>query len=88
MKWNSATLVNGGFKNKIILEKIYDRICPEEFIMKNRNFVFLMLAATLVSFLVSVILWFGLGNKQEAIFVGIWVPSVLSFAILLQVSKE
>tara|TARA_Y100000817_G_C16713324_1_gene480283 strand:- start:531 stop:701 length:171 start_codon:yes stop_codon:yes gene_type:complete len=56
--------------------------------MKNRNFVFLMLAATLVSFLVSVILWFGLGNKQEAIFVGIWVPSVLSFAILLQVSKE
>ncbi len=76
------------FKNKNYVRKIYDKICAEEFIMKNRNFVFLMLAATLVSFLVSVVLWFGLGNKEEAIFVGIWVPSVLSFAILLQVSKE
>ena len=56
--------------------------------MKNKNFVMLMLAATLISFLVSVVLWFAMDNKQEAIFVGIWVPSVLSFAVLLQVSKD
>ena len=42
--------------------------------MKNRNFVFLMLAATLVSFIVSVWLWFFRENQLEAIFVGIWVP--------------
>tara|TARA_B100001175_G_C18966631_1_gene383213 strand:+ start:160 stop:333 length:174 start_codon:yes stop_codon:yes gene_type:complete len=57
--------------------------------MKNRNFVFLMLAATLVSFIVSVWLWFfGENRELEAIFVGIWVPSVLSFATLLQVTKK
>tara|TARA_B100000941_G_scaffold279548_1_gene245129 strand:+ start:5086 stop:5235 length:150 start_codon:yes stop_codon:yes gene_type:complete len=48
----------------------------------------LMLAATLISFIVSVVLWFAMDNKQEAIFVGIWVPSVLSFAVLLQVSRD
>ena len=56
--------------------------------MKNRNFVFLMLAATLVSFIVSVWIWFFRENQLEAIFVGIWVPSVLSFATLLQVTKK
>ena len=35
-----------------------------------------------------VVLWFAMDNKQEAIFVGIWVPSVLSFAVLLQVSRD
>ena len=59
-----------------------------QIIMKNKNFVMLMLTATLISFIVSVVLWFAMDNKQEAIFVGIWVPSVLSFAVLLQVSRD
>ena len=33
-----------------------------------------------LSFLYSVSLWFT-GNKLEGIFVGIWVPSILAFAI-------
>ena len=40
-----------------------------------------------ISFLYSVSLWFS-GMKLEGIFVGIWVPSVLSFAVLLQVSRD
>jgi hypothetical protein len=34
------------------------------------------------SFLFSVYLWFS-GSKQEGIFVGIWVPSILSFGTLI-----
>ena len=34
------------------------------------------------SFLFSVSLWFS-GSKQEGVFVGIWVPSILSFGTLI-----
>ena len=37
----------------------------------------LILFAAFVSFVISVVLWFG-GHRQEGIFVGIWVPSILS----------
>jgi hypothetical protein len=37
-----------------------------------------ILAAAFISFLLSVFLWFS-GTKDQAIFVGIWVPSILSF---------
>lgn len=34
------------------------------------------------SFLFSVYLWFS-GSKQEGMFVGLWVPSILSFGTLI-----
>ena len=34
------------------------------------------------SFLLSVYLWFS-GSKDEGLFVGLWVPSILSFGTLL-----
>ena len=34
------------------------------------------------SFLFSVYLWFG-GSKEQGAFVGLWVPSILSFGTLL-----
>jgi len=34
------------------------------------------------SFLLSVYLWFS-GNKDEGVFVGLWVPSILSFGTLI-----
>ena len=34
------------------------------------------------SFLFSVYLWFT-GSKDEGVFVGLWVPSILSFGTLL-----
>lgn len=37
----------------------------------------LLLAAATISFVLSVSLWFA-GNKLQGIFVGLWVPSILS----------
>jgi hypothetical protein len=37
----------------------------------------LILIGAFVSFVLSVVLWFG-GDKQQGIFVGLWVPSILS----------
>ncbi|HEX2496609.1 MAG TPA: hypothetical protein VHK46_07210 [Gaiellaceae bacterium] len=38
--------------------------------------------AALISFVLSVSLWFA-GNEQEAIFVGLWVPSILALGALV-----
>lgn len=41
----------------------------------------LILAAACLSFLFSVSLWFGIGitaSKESGLFVGLWVPSILS----------
>lgn len=38
--------------------------------------------AAFISFLLSVYLWFS-GSKDQALFVGIWVPSILSFGALV-----
>ena len=37
----------------------------------------LILFAAFVSFVISVVLWFG-GHHTQGIFVGLWVPSILS----------
>ena len=42
----------------------------------------LFLLAAFVSFVLSVGLWFG-GHEQQGIFVGLWVPSILSLGALL-----
>ena len=42
---------------------------------------YLILSAALISFLFSVSLWFGVigpANKEAGMFVGLWVPSILS----------
>lgn len=41
-----------------------------------------ILAAAFFSFLLSVYLWFT-GSQDQGIFVGIWVPSILSFGALV-----
>lgn len=38
------------------------------------------LVAVIISFIISTILWMT-GNMLESIFVAIWVPSILAFAI-------
>lgn len=47
--------------------------------------VFLM--AAFLSFLFSVYLWFT-GQRDEGMFVGIWVPSILSFATLASQARK
>ena len=39
------------------------------------------------SFLLSVALWFS-GSKEQGLFVGLWVPSILSLGALLLAGKR
>jgi hypothetical protein len=48
----------------------------------------LLLVAALLSLVFSEIMWFS-GNKEQALFVGLWVPSILCFGIFLKlINKE
>jgi len=53
----------------------------------ERISVNLFLLAAFASFLFSVVLWFS-GNELEGIFVGIWVPSILSFGALMRAERS
>jgi hypothetical protein len=46
-----------------------------------------VLAAAFVAFMMSVYLWFG-GQRDEGLFVGLWVPSILAFAGYVRVSTR
>jgi hypothetical protein len=45
------------------------------------------LAAATISFLLSVYLWFS-GSKEQGVFVGLWVPSILSLGALTLSGKS
>jgi len=47
----------------------------------------LVLFAAFVSFLISVVLWFG-GQHDQGIFVGLWVPSILSLGAVVLPRSE
>jgi len=58
--------------------------------MFGRGDLLIMLAAFL-SFLFSVSLWFGIGmaaNREAGVFVGIWVPSIISTGIYIHVARR
>ncbi len=42
----------------------------------------LIMFAAFVSFVISVVLWFG-GHHDQGIFVGLWVPSILSLGAVV-----
>ena len=46
----------------------------------------LILLSALLSLIFSETLWFQ-GEKDSAIFVGIWVPSIISFGVYLKILK-
>jgi hypothetical protein len=47
----------------------------------------IMLALAFISLIVSEIMWFS-GEHQAALFIGMWVPSILGFAIYLKLLKS
>ena len=56
--------------------------------MKKFIFAYYPLILAFISFLFSVTLWFA-GNQLEGIFVGIWVPSILSLtSVLAQIRQS
>jgi len=48
-----------------------------------RKSTILLLAAAFISFLLSVSLWFN-GFKDEGLYIGLWVPSILAFGSFLK----
>ncbi len=46
----------------------------------------MILIGALMSFLLSVYLWFN-GSKEQGLYVGLWVPSILSFGALLHAGE-
>ncbi|CAN1495141.1 hypothetical protein MCEZE4_00326 [Burkholderiaceae bacterium] len=47
---------------------------------------FFILLAVVISFITSAYLWFVVGDKDQAIFTSLWVPSIFGFAIYFKVS--
>lgn len=47
---------------------------------------YLLLTAAFLSFLFSVTLWF-FGQREEGLFVGIWVPSILAFGAFVKAGR-
>jgi hypothetical protein len=47
----------------------------------------LFLLAAAASFLLSVTLWFS-GHKEQGLFVGLWVPSILSLGALMVAGRD
>ena len=47
----------------------------------------LFLLAAFASFVISVVLWFG-GHHDQGIFVGLWVPSILSLGAVVLPRSE
>ncbi len=53
------------------------------------RFTWLYMTSAFLSFVVSVALWFmGDDTELEAIFVGLWVPSILSLGVSLEVLRK
>jgi hypothetical protein len=48
---------------------------------------YLFVLAAFISFLFSVSLWFS-GQREEGVFVGLWVPSILALGCLLLADKQ
>lgn len=46
-----------------------------------------ILMAAFLSFVLSVYLWFN-GSKEQGLFVGIWVPSILSFGAFIFATRR
>lgn len=55
---------------------------------QRRRAAVVILLAAFASFLLSVWLWFS-GNREQGLYVGLWVPSILSFgSVALLVSRD
>ena len=58
-------------------------IAPMRALSRETEAQLLILLAAAVSFVLSVTLWFG-GHELQGIFVGLWVPSILSLGAMVK----
>jgi hypothetical protein len=71
--------MSGGPGRKQLEARVLTRN-PEQISVGRAKALFMLAAG--ISFLLSVSLWFT-GSREQGIFVGIWVPSILSAGALL-----
>lgn len=53
--------------------------------MFNKSDFFILLAVV-VSFFISAYLWFGVQDRDQAIFTAIWVPSIFGFGVYFKLA--
>jgi len=58
-------------------------IAPTRAVSRETGAELLILLAAAVSFVLSITLWFG-GHELQGIFVGLWVPSILSLGAMVK----
>lgn len=54
---------------------------------QRRRAAVVILISAFASFLLSVTLWFT-GNREQGLYVGLWVPSILSFGSVALLSRR
>jgi hypothetical protein len=47
---------------------------------------YIVLSTVVVALTTSIYLWFG-GQREEGLFVGLWVPSILAFATYVRIIR-
>jgi hypothetical protein len=47
---------------------------------------YFILLAVVISFVVSAYLWFAVGDREQAIFTAIWIPSIFCFGIYFKLA--
>jgi hypothetical protein len=58
------------------------RVTAAQPVSREAGARYLILLAAAISFVLSVTLWFG-GHELQGIFVGLWVPSILSLGAVV-----
>ncbi len=52
--------------------------------MKLTQFEIFIIAFALLSMIFSIVMWFVNANDLTAVFIGLWVPSILGFGIFIK----
>ncbi len=81
--WRPDTIIKTGRNRKAIRVGNKLNTMLNRFTMADK----LLFLAALVSLIFSEALWFS-GDQQHAIFVGLWVPTILCFGIYLKLLKH
>jgi hypothetical protein len=87
----TGAVINTTNENLILALATKSKICPyiqelHKILYMLKKFTpadLLMLGAAFLSLIFSEISWFK-GDREAAIFIGLWVPSILGFAILIK----
>ena len=70
----------------LVFNVILQTIKTKTMFKKFSKVDFIMIGLAILCLVFSEVMWFG-GEREGALFVGLWVPSILGFAIYLKLMK-